>query len=98
MAWNDTTIDRGRRTVLYERVDRPARTGAARIEVNVLMPYSLIEVDGITYIETNSSYSMAEGGGSHAIPSHGQLAGEELTSRALGVRSGDVPSGPTRTP
>ena len=96
MAFNDTTLGRASRTVLYELVDRPARTGAARINVAVLLPYSLLEVDGTVYVETNSAYSMLEGGGAHTIPTYGNLGDTQWTSRSLGLRSADVSQGTTR--
>lgn len=97
MAYNDQTSAKAKRTALYENVDRPsAAGGAAKIQVDVLMPYSFVEIDGVTYIETNSTYAISEGGGFHAMPAYGVFADEQWSSRAQGVRSVDVPAGTVR--
>ena len=98
MALNDQTLAFGKRTVLWDRVDRPAGRGAGgrRVMVDILMPYSMLEVDGATYVETNSVYSILEGGGGHAVPSHAMVVAEEHSSRSLGLSSPDVPTGITR--
>ena len=97
MAFTSATMDRGRRTVYQELVDRPARDGAARLTVPVLLPYSKIEVDGQEYVETNSTNAISEGGGFHAVPSHGILDGIEYRDRSNGIDSVDVSSGTTRS-
>lgn len=98
MALNDQTLAFGKRTVLRERVDRPAARGSGgrRTMVDVLLPYSLLEVDGVTYLETNGCYALLEGGGGHTIPSHGVVVDDQFSSRSLGLSSQDIPTGITR--
>ena len=95
MAFNEQTMDASRRTVYFELVDRPGTVGAARIAASVLLPYSKSVVGGVEYVETNATTAINEGGGSHAVPPHGLLAGQEYRERSKGISSVDVPTGTT---
>ena len=97
MAYNDQTSDLGKRTILYERVDRPALSGGARrILIDVLLPYTYLTVGEVDYLETNGSRGFADGGGLHMLPEYGRIQGEQHVERSLGVGSADIPQGITR--
>lgn len=92
MAWNDNTVNTAERVALYELVDAPRRTGALRVQVPMLLPWSRVNVDGTNYIETNCGRSANDGGGSHALPSWARLVGVNYIERSKGVRSAEVGS------
>lgn len=96
MAVNDVTLDRAKRTAIYERVDRPAQSGGPRrVFVDVLLPFSILDVDGMRYVETNSAFGISAHGGQHILPNYG-LVEEEYGSQRNGLISVDVPQGLNR--